>query len=122
MGGGSKSSSASTTQSNSEDNRAAGDNGAIVLGKDASVNIQDQFGDNVLNAFNGLISLAKDAGSLVIKNADQANQQAQSSVDAVTKAYQNQSLGTTQVFQNMLPIIIIAGVIIIVFSMLKKKE
>lgn len=110
----------------------AGDNGATVVGANGTYTINDQFDPNVLTAFQDLISLAKDAGQIVVQTQQQANATnaealkqtnatSAAALSAVSGAYNNQQLGTTQVFQNMIPLIIVAGVVIVIFMSLRRK-
>jgi len=71
-GGGSSSSSSNSTSSNSEDNKVTATDNAIALGKDSNFSYQDQFPDNVKEAFSELVQLAGDAGLAAIGFANQA--------------------------------------------------
>jgi len=125
MGGSSKSSSDSTTQSTSEDNRVAGDNGAIVLGKDAVFSSQNYFSDNVKDAFSQLVQLVEKAGEVVVKTSDQAQQNALNSVNAVTTAIQNDKQGTSTTESTIvkyIPLIIGAVVLIFVVTLIFRKK
>ncbi len=123
--GSSSSSSASTTQSVNEDNRAAADNGGIALGKNATLIQTDEFSDNVAKAFNDLISLAKDAGSVAVEaqtaamqNAEAAlNKLAQQSSDALTAVSQRletQEAGEDSIYTKIFPYIVVVAVAVII--------
>lgn len=71
-GGGSSSSSSNSTSSTSEDNKVSATDNAIALGKDSNFSYQDQFPDNVKEAFSELVALAGDAGLAAIGFANSA--------------------------------------------------
>jgi len=117
----SKSDTSSTTQSTNEDNRVAGDNGALVLGKDAAIQINDSFSDNVLSAFKETIQLVRDAGQVAVDSNSKVADASQQTLQAVTTALERQQKGTATTFTDMLPMLIIAVVAVIIFGMLFKK-
>lgn len=119
--GGSSSQTASTTQSVSEDNRIVNDNGGITLGKDAALLINNELSNNALDLGLGLIDLAKSAGELVAKQTEQATDNSKSTLSTVTAALNNQQLGTSQAFTNMIPLLIAGVVVVIIFGMLFNK-
>ena len=121
MGSSSKSDTSSTTQSTSEDNRVAGDNGALVLGKDAGIQINDAFSDNVLTAFKETLNLVRDAGQVAVDTNSKVSDAAQQTLAAVTTALERQDKGTTTTFTDMLPMILISVVVLIVFWMIFRK-
>ncbi len=125
MGGSSKSSSSSATQSVNEDNRVAGDNGAVVLGKDATLIKNDYFSDNVLEVAKGLIELVEKAGEVVVKNSDQTQINSQKTLEAFTAAIQNDKQGTSTTETTLIKYIplIIGGVLaVIALNMLFRKK
>lgn len=69
-GGGSSSSSTSTATTSTEnyDQRVGAEGGGVALGQGATLQVSDQFSDNVARAFNQLVSLATDAGRLVMES------------------------------------------------------
>lgn len=117
----SSSDSQSSTASTSEDNRVAGDNGALVLGKNAAIQINDQFGDNVLKAFQETIQLVRDAGQVAVDTNSKVSEANQQTLAAVTSALERQQKGNATTFTDMLPMILIAGVALVVFGMIFKK-
>ena len=118
----SKSDTSSTTQSTSEDNRVAGDNGALVLGKNAGVQINDQFSDNVLKAFQDTIQLVRDTGKNAIDSTQQVTAATQQTLSAVTTALERQQNGSTTTFTDMIPLILISVVAVIIFGMIFNKS
>jgi hypothetical protein len=117
----SKSETSSATQSNQEDNRVVADNGALVLGKGAGIQINDSFSDNVLNAFKETIQLVRDAGQVAVDSNSKVVDASQQTLAAVTTALERQQKGTTTTFTDMLPMILIAGVAVIVFWTIFRK-
>lgn len=123
----SKSSSASSSQTSSvnEDNRIVADNGGVALGKDAILQTNDYFSDNVLASFKELVSLVRDAGEVVVKTTDTAQANTQAQLAAFTAAIQNDKQGTTTTEQNIvkyIPLIIVAGLIISSLYFLTRKK
>ena len=119
--GSSKSDTSSQTQSVNEDNRVAGDNGALVLGKNAGIQINDAFSDNVLKAFQETIQLVRDAGQVVVDTNSKVADASQQTLAAVTSALERQQKGTSTTFTDMLPLILVAVVAVIIFGMIFKK-
>lgn len=117
----SKSDTSSSTANTSEDNRVAGDNGALVLGKDAAIQINDQFSDNVLNAFKETIQLVRDAGKVAVDSNSKVVDASQQTLAAVTSALERQQKGTSTTFTDMLPLILVSVVAIIIFWMIFRK-
>lgn len=117
----SKSQSSSATTSNSEDNRIVNDNGGVVLGKDAALMINNELSDNALKLGQGLIDLAKGAGDLVLKQTELSNTNQQNATAAISSAINNNQLGTSQAFTNMIPILIAGVVAIIIIGMITKR-
>lgn len=120
--GESKSESSSSTANINEDNRQAVDNQSVALGKDATLMISNNFDDNVRGAFSDLVSLVRDAGQVVVSTSKNANENTQSTVNAVTAALQNEKLGTASVFQNMVPLLLGAAVLIFLFGFVFKRK
>ena len=125
--GKSSSSSSSQTQSVNEDNRVVADgSGTVALGKDAiySVQVANELSPNMLSALKEFISLVRDAGEVVVTSSDQSNKQAQATVAAVTAAIAADKAGTTGAWTNMVPLLIGAVVLVIIFGMLtgRKRE
>ena len=117
----SSSSSSSATTSNSEDNRIVNDNGGLVLGKDAGIIVNQEFGDNVLKGFQDLVGLVRDAGQVVVTSSSQAQQSAANSISAVTSAIQNDKLGTSTTESTIVKYIpLMLGVAVILFLFRKK--
>lgn len=71
-GGGSSSSSSNSTSSTTQDNKVSATDNAIALGTSSQFSYQDQFPDNVREAFSELVNLAGDAGLAAIAFANQA--------------------------------------------------
>ena len=117
----SKSDTSSTTQSVQEDNRVAVSDGGLALGKDAAIQINDSFSDNVLKAFQETIQLVRDAGQVAVDSTSKVTQASQQTLDAVTTALERQQKGTTTTFTDMLPMIIVAVVAVIIFGMIFRK-
>lgn len=117
-GGGSSTASTSTTQNLSQDNRVAADNGALALGQGATYTVNDQFDGNVSDAFSKLVDLVSNtvtaAGQIVVNSQNQQQKSNTDSLSAVGSAYNDQNLGTSQVFQNMIPLVLIAAVVVVV--------
>ena len=127
--GSSSSSSASTTQTVNEDNRAAADNGGIALAKGAQLIQTDEFSDNVAKAFNQLIDLARDAGSVALdaqtsamqnamQNAEDALnkvvQQSSNALTAVSQRLETQESGDDAIYTKIFPYIAVIGVAVII--------
>ena len=64
----SESSSTSSTATSNYDQRVGAEGGGVALGQGATLQTTDQFSDNVAKAFNQLVSLATDAGRLVMES------------------------------------------------------
>ena len=66
-GSSSSSSSATTNQTINEDNRVASDaQGSIALGKDAALQINNEFGSNVASQFQNLVDFASGSGQAAL--------------------------------------------------------
>lgn len=122
----SDSASSSQTQSVNEDNRVVADNSGIALGKDAIYNFspstQYELSPNMVEALKEFVSLVRDAGEVVVNTADKSNEQAQATVAAVTAAIAQDKAGTTGAWSNMVPLLIGAVVLVIVFGMLTNRK
>lgn len=64
----SESSSTSSTSTSNYDQRVGAEGGGVALGQGATLQVTDQFNENVARAFNELVSLARDAGQLVLES------------------------------------------------------
>jgi hypothetical protein len=127
MGGSSESSSSQTQQTSTtnQDNRVAAEPGGVALGQGASVNIQDQFSDNVQKAFNELIDLSRQAGAVAVDfstRAIEANEKALTEVaKRASQAEQTETLGEKRIFTDIFPYVAAAVVAIVAVQIFAKR-
>jgi hypothetical protein len=76
----------------------------------------------MVEALKEFVSLVRDAGEVVVNTADKSNEQAQATVAAVTAAIAQDKAGTTGAWSNMVPLLIGAVVLVIVFGMLTNRK
>ena len=121
----SSSNSSSSNQTVNEDSRIVADNQSTVLGKGASITINDSFSDGVSNAFNELIGLVKDttqgAADLVKTTTEKTSQQTTGAVDAIQAAYARAQAGDKSVYTDLFPIVAVVAVGVLVVVLLKRK-
>lgn len=125
----SKSSSSNSSSTSNQDNRNVADNGSTALGAGASVVINDNFNDQVSNAFSDLINLAKTSiagASDVIKSTttqslNQSQQQTAGAVDAISAAYARAAAGDKTIYTDLFPIVALVAVGVLVVVFLNKK-
>jgi len=132
MAKGSSSSSTSTTsltETINADQRVAADNSALALGAGASLEINQQFSQDVKEAFIKLIDLAAGAGDLVqastqqVKDASQAAINAsQAAVETVSKQVTTTQAGGNTIFQQIFPYVAAVAVVAVVIILNKKKR
>lgn len=106
-GSSSSSSSSAETKSVQEDNRVVGEGNATVLGKNAIIN--NEFSDNVANAFTELISLAREAGSAIVDTSMRAVTSNEKALDTVATV-QSDVNKESNAYTDMIPIFIIGAV------------
>jgi len=79
----SKSSSSSSTQQ--IDDRVTAADQAIAVGGSGQLNVTDEFSDNVLDAFNNILDLAKNAGVVATGFATEAQKATENAMNKVTE-------------------------------------
>lgn len=85
MGGGGSSSSSSTTSTNQEDKRVTASDSAIAIGAGGTLQITDEFSDNVKEFGIQLLEFAQGAGEAAIEFANKAQDTTQESLDRVAE-------------------------------------
>lgn len=82
----SESSSTSSTSTSNYDQRVGAEGGGVALGQGATLQVTDQFNENVARAFNELVSLARDAGQLVLESNAGLQETTEKVLEANTQA------------------------------------
>jgi len=75
----------STTTTEQKDQRVTATDSAIALGAGAQLSVTDQFSDNVLDAFNKIVSLAESAGVTAIGFAKDAQKATETALEKVSE-------------------------------------
>lgn len=121
----SSSSSSQSNQTLNEDSRIVADNGATVLGKGASITVNDQFSDGVSNAFKELIGLSRDtikgASDLVKSTTDKTAEQTSGAVEAIQAAFARSQAGDKSIYTDLFPIVALVAVGVLVVVLIKRK-
>lgn len=124
-GGGSNSESTNTTSTTTQDNKVSATDNAVALGNEAVLNYTEQFPDNVKEAFDELVGLARDAGLTAIGFAKEAISANQKSVDAVQTTSKNAidaaNLKDAALLKSSIPYIAAVAVAYFIFTRKGKK-
>ncbi|MDD5692246.1 MAG: hypothetical protein PHP10_03610 [Candidatus Omnitrophica bacterium] len=140
MGKGETSSNESTsTTSNTtqnEDNRVGAEGEGIAIGKEAQINIDQQFSPDVAAQFKNLIDFAGEVGAAALQvhkdamaNAERTlnaiSDQSSKALEAVSTRLENQEQPAKSLFSNLLPYLIVVAVAIMIvvalINLTKKK-
>jgi len=116
----SSSSSQATTQTINEDNRTVADGESIALGKNAALQINNDFGDNVAKAFDKLINFASDAGQAVLDATEKSIQANENALNKVASTAEREAKGANTIFTDLFPLIGIGMVGLVALTVLKK--
>lgn len=109
------STSTTATTTENKDQRILAEMGSTVIGAEAQVHIESEFGDNVANAFDSLLDFARDAGQVAVEQSAKVQ-------DALTDELQAKSLGQEGLtFIKTLPYIV-AGIFAFGLILIFKKK
>ncbi len=121
----SESSSSTTTTTQQYDQRVGAEGGAIAIGSGAQISINEEFGSNVAQAFNQLISLARDAGQLVDTLNKTTQDTTTKAVDLLAKQVERSEKGASTIYTDIFPYVaaaIIGIVAIFIFINFSKRK
>ena len=97
----SKSKSTTTTKTEQYDQRILAEHGATVIGTGATIDIYDEFGENVANAFTELIEFAGAAGREAIEQSEKTQ-------ETLASQLTQEQTPVISVLNKILPVVIIA--------------